>query len=67
VRGDITLLSVKVEGYVPRVPVNDFQLVKAGGLLVEIEDDDYRARAVQSAVSFLSPLYWPRYGSRRIA
>jgi membrane fusion protein, multidrug efflux system len=53
VRGDITPLSVKVEGYVRRVPVNDFQLVKAGDLLVEIDDDDYRARMVQAEADLL--------------
>jgi membrane fusion protein, multidrug efflux system len=47
VRSDITPLSAKVEGYVRRVPVNDFQQVKQGDLLVEIEDDDYRARLDQ--------------------
>src|SRR5712675_1293103 len=44
VKGDLTPLSAKVEGYLRKVPVNDFQRVKAGELLVEIEDDDYRAR-----------------------
>src|ERR1700730_7791950 len=48
VRGDITPLSAKIEGYVRRVPVVDFQRVKAGDLLIEIEDDDYRARAAQA-------------------
>src|SRR3984893_7592192 len=48
VRGDITPLSAKVEGYVRRVAVDDFERVKAGDLLVEIEDDDYRARAAQA-------------------
>jgi membrane fusion protein (multidrug efflux system) len=48
VRGDITPLSAKVEGYVRRVPVYDFQRVKAGDLLIEIEDDDYRARVAQA-------------------
>src|SRR6266851_1746780 len=48
VRGDITPLSAKVEGYVRRVPVNDFQQVKEGDLLIEIEDDDYRARLKQA-------------------
>jgi membrane fusion protein (multidrug efflux system) len=47
-RSDITPLSAKIEGYVRRVPVNDFQQVKAGDLLVEIEDDDYRARLEQA-------------------
>jgi membrane fusion protein (multidrug efflux system) len=53
VRGDITPLSAKVEGYVRRVPVNDFQRVKAGDLLIEIEDDDYRARVAQAEADLL--------------
>ena len=48
VRSDMTPLSAKIEGYVRRVPVNDFQQVKEGDLLVEIEDDDYRARLDQA-------------------
>jgi membrane fusion protein, multidrug efflux system len=48
VRGDITPLSAKVEGYLTAVPVNDFQHVKAGDLLVEIENDDYQARVAQA-------------------
>ena len=43
VKGDLTPLSAKIEGYIRKVPVNDFQRVKAGELLVEIEDDDYKA------------------------
>jgi membrane fusion protein, multidrug efflux system len=48
VRGDITPLSAHVEGYVRSVPVDDFQRVKKGEVLVEIEDDDYRARVAQA-------------------
>jgi membrane fusion protein (multidrug efflux system) len=48
VRGDITPLSAQVEGYVRSVPVDDFQQVQAGDLLVEIEDSDYRARVAQA-------------------
>ena len=44
VRGDVTPLSARVEGYVRDVPVADFQKVKAGDLLVQIEDADYVAR-----------------------
>ena len=44
VRGDVTPLSARVEGYVRDVPVTDFQTVKKGDLLVQIEDADYRAR-----------------------
>ncbi|WP_231712504.1 HlyD family secretion protein [Vineibacter terrae] len=54
VRGDITPLSAKVEGIVRAVPVNDFQVVKAGELLVEIVDDDYRARLAQAEADVLA-------------
>jgi membrane fusion protein, multidrug efflux system len=53
VRGDITPLSAQVEGYVRHVPVNDFQRVKQGELLVEIEDDNYRARVAQAEADLL--------------
>jgi membrane fusion protein, multidrug efflux system len=53
VRGDITPLSAQVEGYVRRVPVTDFQLVKAGDLLVEIDDADYQARVAQAEADVL--------------
>src|SRR3984893_7449296 len=53
VRGDITPLSAKVEGYVRRVAVADFQRVQAGEPLVEIEDDDYRARVAQAEADLL--------------
>ena len=48
VRSDITPLSAKIEGYIRRVPVNDFQQVKEGDLLIEIEDNDYGARLAQA-------------------
>ena len=48
VRGDITPLSAKIESYVRRVPVNDFQQMKESDLLVEIEDNDYSARLAQA-------------------
>ncbi|MFO1057832.1 MAG: HlyD family secretion protein [Dongiaceae bacterium] len=53
VRGDITPLSAKVAGYVQAVPVDDFQRVKAGDLLVEIEDQDYAARVAQAEADLL--------------
>ena len=53
VRGDITPLSAQVTGYVRRVLVDDFQRVKQGELLVEIEDDDYRARVAQAEADLL--------------
>jgi membrane fusion protein (multidrug efflux system) len=53
IRGDITPLSAKVDGYVRDVAVGDYQIVKAGELLVEIENDDYRARVAQAYASWL--------------
>ncbi|HEY8014828.1 MAG TPA: HlyD family secretion protein [Dongiaceae bacterium] len=52
-RGDITPLSAQVEGYVRRVPVRDFQLVRAGDLLVEIDDQDYQAQLAQAEADVL--------------
>ena len=48
VKGDITPLSAKIEGYIRTMAVGDFQRVKAGDLLVEIEDEDYQARVAQA-------------------
>src|SRR6202040_4412980 len=53
VRGDITPLSPKVEGYVRRVAGDDFERVKEGEPLVEIEDNDYRARGAQAEADLL--------------
>ena len=47
-QADLTPLAAKSPGYVRSVPVQDFQRVKAGDLLVEIVDDDYRATLAQA-------------------
>jgi membrane fusion protein (multidrug efflux system) len=47
-QADMTPLAAKSPGYVRAVPVNDFQKVRAGDLLVEIVDDDYRAQLDQA-------------------
>ena len=47
-RADITPLSTRVSGTVTQVAVEDYQSVKAGDLLVQIKDDDYRAQVEQS-------------------
>jgi len=48
VRGDLTPLSTKVAGLVRTVNVSDYQKVRAGDLLVELQDDDYQAQAAQA-------------------
>ena len=43
VGGDITVLAPKVAGFIDRVAVTDNQAVRAGDLLVKLDDRDYRA------------------------
>lgn len=42
--GDVTVIGPKVAGYITQLPVTDNQQVRAGDLLVKIDDRDYRAR-----------------------
>jgi len=49
VRGDLTPLSTKVAGIVRTVHVEDFQLVHKGDLIVELQDEDFRAQADQAS------------------
>jgi membrane fusion protein (multidrug efflux system) len=53
VRGDVTPLSAQVGGYVRKVAVDDFQRVKTGDLLVEIDDRDYTAKVAQAEADLL--------------
>jgi membrane fusion protein (multidrug efflux system) len=48
VRGDLTPLSTKVAGIVRSVKVSDYQNVRAGDLLVELQDDDFQAQLAQA-------------------
>jgi membrane fusion protein, multidrug efflux system len=47
-QADSTPLAAQVPGYVHQILVHDFERVKAGDTLVEIVDDDYRARVAQA-------------------
>src|SRR5271156_5012354 len=51
VRGDLTPLSTKVPGIVKEVKVSDYQKVRAGDLLVQLEDDDYQAQVAQASAA----------------
>ncbi len=46
--GDLTPLAAKVSGYVGAVAVGDYQTVRKGDLIVEIEPSDYRAQLTQA-------------------
>jgi membrane fusion protein, multidrug efflux system len=48
VRGDLTPLSTKVAGLVRDVRVSDYQTVRKGDELIQLEDDDYRAQVAQA-------------------
>ena len=48
VRGDLTPLSTKVPGLVREVNVNDYQQVHKGDVLVQLDDDDYKAQVAQA-------------------
>jgi membrane fusion protein, multidrug efflux system len=51
VRGDLTPLSTKVAGIVRNVKISDFQRVRSGDLLVELQDDDYQAQLAQASAA----------------
>jgi multidrug resistance efflux pump len=48
VRGQVTIISPQLAGYVVEVPVQDFQRVKQGDLLMRIDDRIYRQRLDQA-------------------
>jgi membrane fusion protein (multidrug efflux system) len=47
-QADLTPISARVPGYVRSVPVQDFDHVKAGQIMAELVDDDYRATAAEA-------------------
>jgi membrane fusion protein (multidrug efflux system) len=51
VRAELTRLSSRVAGEVITVAVQDFQRVKAGDLLVQIDPADYAAQVAQAEAS----------------
>jgi len=48
VRGQVTIVSPQVSGYVTAVPVKDFATVQAGDVLARIDDRIYRQRVAQA-------------------
>jgi membrane fusion protein (multidrug efflux system) len=51
VRGNLTPLSTKVAGIVRDVKVSDYQQVHKGDLIVELEDNDYKAQVAQATAA----------------
>jgi len=50
-QADLTPIAAKVSGYVRAMPVQDFERVRAGQVLAQIVDDDYRAAVAQLTAS----------------
>ena len=55
-RADITPLSTRVSGAVAQVAVADYQRVKAGDLLVQLKDDDFKAQVAQAQAGVAAAL-----------
>jgi membrane fusion protein, multidrug efflux system len=53
-QADVTPIATKVSGYVRTLPVEDFQRVRAGDVIAEINDDDYRAVVSQARAGVAS-------------
>jgi membrane fusion protein (multidrug efflux system) len=53
-QSDLTPIAAKVPGYVREVPVGDFERVRAGQLVVQLSDDDYRATVAQGEANVAS-------------
>lgn len=51
IRGRTTVIAPQVSGYVAQVLVRDYQQVRKGELLVQIDDAIYRARVAQARAS----------------
>jgi membrane fusion protein, multidrug efflux system len=54
IEADTTRVAAKVSGYVRSMPVEDYERVRAGQLLVQLVDDDYKATVDQLAASVQS-------------
>src|ERR1700692_813778 len=53
-QADQTPIAARVSGYLRAVPVQDFQRVRAGTVLAQIDDDDYRAAVDQAEAGVAS-------------
>ena len=56
VRGQTTVISPQVSGYVSQVAVSDFQDVEPGQVLVRIDDRIYSARVAQARANVLTQI-----------
>jgi membrane fusion protein (multidrug efflux system) len=69
VKADQTPLSTRISGTVRRVNANDYQAVKAGQLLVELDDADYQAtvKEAEAALAGANAEYSGNQDAKRAA
>ena len=53
-QADLTPIAAKVSGYVTQIPVQDFDRVRAGQVIAQIYDSDYKATVAQAAAQVAS-------------
>jgi membrane fusion protein (multidrug efflux system) len=53
-QADLTPIAAKVPGYLTDVPVQDFQRVRAGQLIAQVYDHDYKAQVAQAQAQLAS-------------
>jgi multidrug resistance efflux pump len=56
IRGRTTVIAPQVSGYVSAVRVHDYEQVRAGQILVEIDDRIYRARVAQAKAAIAAQM-----------
>src|ERR1700688_1628719 len=55
-QADVTPIATKVSGYIRDLPMQDYDRVRAGQVLAQIVDDDYRAAVAQAEANVSSAL-----------
>ena len=53
-QADLTPIAAKVPGYVTQIPVQDYDRVRAGQVIAQIYDNDYKATVAQAAAQVAS-------------
>jgi len=53
-QADLTPIAAKVPGYLTDVPVQDFQRVRAGQVIAQVYDHDYKAQVAQAEAQLAS-------------
>ncbi len=55
-QADLTPIAAKVAGYIRDVPVQDFEHVRAGQVIAEVSNDDYKATVAQGEANLAAAM-----------